>query len=124
MLGNLTKKNTFTNRLLSVAVLVGFLCIQFHSLSHVDLTSLSSTEAHETENTTSQITGHSSSLIDILVDCADCVLTKHIQANVEEDVSLFSDHASGLITAGKKNLLLESSDHTFQLRAPPYTPFS
>ena len=119
-----TKKDTFSKRLLSVAVLLGFLCIQFHSLSHIDLASVSSAKTHQAENTTTQITEHSSFQKGALVDCVDCVLAKHIQANIEENTSLFSDYASGLITIGKEHLLFDSSDHTFLLRAPPYTPFS
>lgn len=125
MYGINAKNNSFSYRFLSVAVLIGIFCVQFHSLSHIHLASLSSSKAYQTESSvSSQIVEHSSSDNEILFDCADCVLTKHFQASVEQEASLLLNHASDFITQGNENLLFESSDHSFQLRAPPYTPFN
>lgn len=109
------------NPAISIAVLVGFLCIQLHSFSHIDLSPLSPNElAHQTENTSSQITGHSTSGEEVILECPDCVLTKHLQADIKQDAVLFLSNALEFSVIYTDAPLLESVDYLFLLRAPPF----
>ena len=122
MFGMHKKNKAYSNRFLSIAVLIGFLSLQFHSFSHIDLDKLSSDErAHQTENTTtSQIHGHSSSDEDISVDCPDCVLTKHLQADISQEAIPFHNEDVSFVSGIENSLVFESIHHLFQLRAPPF----
>lgn len=104
-----------------MVVLLGFLCIQFHSFSHIDLSPLSPNEqTHQTENTSSQITGHSSSDKETILECPDCVLTKHLQADLQQDAVLILSNAREFSVIYTDAPLFESLDYLFLLRAPPF----
>ncbi len=121
MVGIHTKNTTFIQRYVSLAVFIGFLCIQFHSFTHVHIDSFSTTEnTHQNELFDShQIAGQSSSDVEELVDCVDCVLTKHLQSNVLLSEFRHLDVSSGLNVSTTDTLLLQLSVNLFQLRAPP-----
>lgn len=104
-----------------MVVLLGFLCIQFHSLSHIDSSSFTLNELdYQTENVSSEITGHSSSDTERTVECPDCVLTKHLQADIKQDAVLFLDNSLEFSVFYTDAPQLESVDYLFLLRAPPF----
>ena len=101
-------------------VLVGFLCLQFHSFSHIDLELFSDYgKLHQIENSFSPIDEHPTSDEHDIVSCPDCVLTKHIQAGINQNVVLQSNNWIQVIDVPHGEHVIEFSDHLFQLRAPP-----
>lgn len=105
-----------------MVVLLGFLCIQFHSFSHINFDSLASDKrTQQTQNTDfSQIDEHSSFDEEVAIECAECVLTKHLQAGAEQTTVLFLDNSYKFVLSGTDNHLFEVTDFLFQLRAPPF----
>ncbi len=104
------------NPVISMVVLVGFLCLQFHSFSHLG----DHVDYHShNENTTEQISEHTFHKLEVNVDCNDCVLTKHLYADNINEGFKFIDHKCKFIIAPNNESDFALASHSFNLRAPP-----
>ncbi|GAB5409546.1 MAG: hypothetical protein BalsKO_19110 [Balneolaceae bacterium] len=120
MLGIYTKSKVFSHRLFSVVVIVGFLCIQFHSFSHINHKGNFSNEILETENSISdQITDHFLVYKDTKINCSDCVLTNKLHADLQQNTIEYLDRKSIFILKIGSETVFGFSNYLFYLRAPP-----
>ncbi len=119
---NLSKKirQLHQNPIVSMVVLLGFLCIQFHSLSHIHSHSLSASDySGHSANSTSQISEHSTSYIDVVQDCTDCVLTKQFQADLQQSTIEYFDDKSTNTSSIAVISSVDFFNYSYNLRAPP-----
>lgn len=122
MSGNHTKNKIFFNRFLSFAVIVGFLCTQFHPFSHISHKEYSSIETHHTEYAVSdQKIDLSSPDVYTKVNCPDCILTKHLQVDLQQNIIEHLDTNSIRILSIGTEAVLDYYDYKFHLRAPPFS---
>lgn len=109
---------------ISLMVLVGFLSIQFHSLSHIDLGIVTNHEiSHQTENDFSEHGNHIVQEQSLHVDCPACILTKHLQVDLFHDSPLHVNSSFQVTAIHQLEPAVEFSHHIYQLRAPPFAPF-
>lgn len=112
--------SSFRNRVISLAVLVGFLCIQFHSFSHIDLDILvTDHKTHQSENASSHSDDHSSPEKSKHSDCPDCTFAKHLQADLTQSNIFIVSHSFQIVADHLYEPAFEFPHHIYRLRAPP-----
>lgn len=110
----------FVNRLISLTVLAGFLCIQFHSLSHLDVHSHSNqAEDYSIESSFSNLEEPSYHEERHNVECPECILVKHFQVDIDQKASFDSRPAHLCIATKQAEPLYASHHHFYLLRGPP-----
>ena len=108
------------SRAISIAVLVGFLCIQFHSFSHIDFSSIDIEHGiQKTENVLNKLDNQSPEEHDITIECPDCVLAKHIQTDALQSETLQADRSSKILLVSQTKSISYSAYPSHHLRAPP-----
>ncbi len=105
------------SKVVSAAILVGLLCIQFHSLSHIDFTEL--IPHNQSESSYSEIKVPPSGEEKINVECPDCILTSQIQADSNQGVTNALSHSFTKVLLSQNEPLSDSTFLSHKLRAPP-----
>ena len=110
---------SLTKSVISIALLVGFLCIQFHSFSHTHLDLFEThNDSHQTKN--SSIDGLVISEGYTTLDCSVCVLTKHLNSDVSQYHSSSLPLSLQVLDINQNEPFSNLDDTLFNLRAPPF----
>ena len=105
---------------ISIVLLAGFVCVQFHTLFHVgEYVNPCGDHSHQSRSLFSETAEYQLPEHDVAVDCTNCVLTEHVQGSFEQEIALLINNRSGFIAAGTANFAFEPAAFSFYLRAPP-----
>jgi hypothetical protein len=121
-------KPSLRKQAISLAVLVGFLCILFHPLTHlnIDLFAAHNDVDHTeflyiafNDHSSEQHDDHSSEQHDDHTECPECILKKHIQIDLSQNVSLPLNDKFQYIKIYQDSPNYQFAHLSFYLRGPP-----
>lgn len=105
---------------ISLAVLVGFLCILFHPLTHLNIDLFAAhNDIDHTEFLYIAFNDHSSEQHNDHTECPECILKKHIQIDLSQNVSLPLNDIFQYIKIYQDSPNYQFAHLSFYLRGPP-----
>ena len=110
---------TLKNRAISLALLVGFLSIQFHSFSHSHFDVLEAhDDSYKVENSTFDTEVNSETYSNVL--CTVCLLTKHLNSDINQYHSSSLPLSLQVLDININEPFSNFDLPLFNLRAPPF----
>jgi hypothetical protein len=107
-------------QVISMAVLVGLLCILFHPFTHLSLDLfVSQDDVHQTEHLHIALSNQSSEQHNDHAECPECILKKHVQIDLFQSVSLNPNDLCRFVTVYQHSLYNHFAYLLYNLRGPP-----